>query len=483
MAKRWLPANRVAPSWVATPFPRKAATRGSIDDFVVPAHTELLQREYAGEAQRLLIPSATHNSRRSLAIRGRAAVFMVRALRWEPYLTPGVTEEILAQIAAGVVGPMQQRLFAEKQEAIEAELDYKSVEISRLIKSADARERSLGLVRAACELCGAYRGAEFLPCNSSKEFSGETQRADYASVVSSARLPVRFTGNVVFGSGGSAAPTTRGSRGNRKDEGRDDVMSSRRAELALCWVRSGSNCTNNSVAIGFAVLSEMAVSLTTVILVAADMAVERQSESMTNRQAIAGLICEELRPHAVLSTGLAADTPHNISLYLTEDGGAEFMAGGVRAHCLAGSCPRSEDTGGVHVWCMQWRGDSSVGEPSTVTCLEFGVDAPAPEQAKSARFEYATDLRHASGSDAGASPRCTSSLPLEERLTRDLATLCFGTPPSRGMSLDAEWSLPLAYTVESQESEGDTLVPPVDTEHGAPVGYMPMTQSGDPITA
>jgi len=66
--------------------------RGEKDEFTTPWHVDTLKRGCRGEVLRLEMPGATHISARPDEFIARAAVFLVRALRWEKHLPPNVVD-------------------------------------------------------------------------------------------------------------------------------------------------------------------------------------------------------------------------------------------------------------------------------------------------------------------------------------------------------------------------------------------------------
>lgn len=121
---------------------------GDKDDFISLSHSERLKQAYAGESSLIVMPGMTHATRRSPNFLGRAALFLVRALRWEEHLPDGVTEETLKELSMGRLPhgayPEVQRqvVLWDKQGWCEGQAIRTDV-----------------LITAACQACPAYKTA------------------------------------------------------------------------------------------------------------------------------------------------------------------------------------------------------------------------------------------------------------------------------------------------------------------------------------
>jgi len=351
---------------------------GDKDDFVAPSHSELLQRDYRGEARRLTMAGLSHATRRPEAFIARASVFLVRALRWEPHLPPGVTEETLAALASRLAkGPQGER--RELPQVADAAI----AEIKALL-AGGTEDVSLGLVRAACELCPAYRGASLVSCRVPPALPSSHLRA---------RCPARFAGRLTFAGD--------------------------HAEVAICWVQAAAASDTKSV--HFAVLSPMAVSLTAVLL--------SRGAGGAQGPTCAGLACQAVEPLGLSAprggTALHSGQPHEVALQITADG-AELSVGDVSVSAAAPS------DGEVHLWCMQWDRDSS----SPKALLELW-EQPGPFTWNVSNQHSTSGISHRQGGAAATDG--------QRRLAEDLATLCLGTQRETS-TMDAECGPPCADT-------------------------------------
>eukprot|EP00928_Gymnodinium_smaydae_P078727 TRINITY_DN62814_c0_g1_i1.p1 TRINITY_DN62814_c0_g1~~TRINITY_DN62814_c0_g1_i1.p1 ORF type:complete len:676 (+),score=99.58 TRINITY_DN62814_c0_g1_i1:137-2164(+) len=378
---------------------------GAADDFVVPEHSDLLCRDYAGEKKRLLMPGETHTSRRPRQIRGQAAVFLVRALRWEAHLPHGVTERSLARLAIGALpNSFAGGVKDSPQRALAVGIEREIVELLNSKRDADV---ACGLIRIACELSGAYCGAELLRCT-----CRESNRAGASHFAEA--LPVAFTGSAAF-LGGTGSFENRGS------------------ELALCWVTDEA-VRHYAVAgcrIGFALLSPTALSLAEVELLPS---LASDSGSGSDVQKICGMRCAALKPLALGATAgwvaFDAGRTQALELCLGADGIARFAAAGsaVRAslQSLQSSLEYSSSDGviddkrlnGVHLWCVHWRGKGEHG----------ASDAARLELMKSTEV-----------SETLAAPDVSvAESQFQERLASTLSTLCCNMPRIGGCQIDGQ---------------------------------------------
>jgi len=229
----------------------------------------------------------------------------VRALRWEPHLPAAITEERLAALALQVTDVARVPAGAAEELGREA---------AALLGSGDPADASLGLVRAACGLCAAYRGASLLGCNLASATSSSHIRA---------HCPVRLSGRLTFA----------GSH----------------AEAAVCWARAPGPegaCAGGRVT--FAVLSPTAASLTGVVL----------TKGCGRGSSCAGLECGAVEPLGLDAprggVALEPGRPHDVVLEASEHG-TELSVGGLR---VSDAFPC---TGELHFWCVHWPQDGSVG--------------------------------------------------------------------------------------------------------------------------
>jgi len=288
---------------------------GEKDDFVAPAHTELLQRSYKGEAQRLLMPGKTHAAARCEKFQQRAVVFLVRALRWEQFLPPGMGEGALASLAAGHV-LAARGLGPSGPCAAPAALER---ELAGLLGSPLPGRSARGLVLAACELCGAYRGAKLLP---GKEVS--------------AASPARFTCRL--------------------------TLASERAEVALCWVSGGALAEGGRV--HFAVITPTTLSTAHLVLRRRDSPLPLESIKSGARRLVAGLVLESIESADLKTVQLAPGRPHDVALRV-HAGGVELRAGGEQL-----DVPAAAPVGDIHLCLVRWC------EEGDVSCERLEASAP-----------------------------------------------------------------------------------------------------------
>jgi len=77
---------------IARSFVPMLFLHGGEDEFALPSHSVALAQASQGETQRLVMPGLGHHTARPDGFVARAAVFLVRALRWEDHLPPGVPD-------------------------------------------------------------------------------------------------------------------------------------------------------------------------------------------------------------------------------------------------------------------------------------------------------------------------------------------------------------------------------------------------------
>jgi len=201
---------------------------GDEDGFVQPHHSEILKQGWQGEASRFTMPSTDHNDHRQEKFLARATLFMVRALRWEDYLD----QMALKILEHGLLPTQANRQIVEQKvngsatlrAAAEFEQLALSEDIRKMTACKDPAVRQQGLVLAAAELSGAYRGAERLAVGQSGSLKMQ--------------MPAAFQGKICFA--------------------KDDT------EVAFGWV--GGTVPSLGYIVQFAVLSATALSISRVIL-------------------------------------------------------------------------------------------------------------------------------------------------------------------------------------------------------------------------
>jgi len=201
---------------------------GETDAFVQPHHSEILRKGWQGEATRLTMPDTEHNDHREEKFIARAALFMVRALRWESFLDNLALEALTKGLLPTTTNLTNVQSNSNGSATLMAAQHFEklalSSEIRKMATSRDVSERQLGLVLAAAELSGAYKGAE----------------------------------NVVLGPAGSMRMKLPGSFKGTMCFGKDDI------EVAFGWV--GGTLPSLGHVVQFAVLSATALSISRVIL-------------------------------------------------------------------------------------------------------------------------------------------------------------------------------------------------------------------------
>ncbi|CAK9074091.1 unnamed protein product [Durusdinium trenchii] len=201
---------------------------GEADAFVQPHHSELLRNGWQGEATRVTMPNTEHNDHREEKFLARAALFMVRALRWESFLDTMALEALTKGLLPTTtnISNVQSKMNGSATLAAAQHFEQLALssEIRKMAMSRDVSERQHGLVLAAAELSGAYKGAEKLDLSS----TGTLRMT----------LPASFKGTVCFG--------------------KDDI------EVAFGWV--GGTLPSLGHIVQFAVLSANALSISRVIL-------------------------------------------------------------------------------------------------------------------------------------------------------------------------------------------------------------------------
>ncbi|CAE7834665.1 unnamed protein product, partial [Symbiodinium microadriaticum] len=161
---------------------------GDEDGFVQPHHSEILKQGWQGEASRFTMPSTDHNDHRQEKFLARATLFMVRALRWEDYLD----QMALKILEHGLLPTQANRQIVEQKvngsatlrAAAEFEQLALSEDIRKMTACKDPAVRQQGLVLAAAELSGAYRGAERLAVGQSGSLKMQ--------------MPAAFQGKICF---------------------------------------------------------------------------------------------------------------------------------------------------------------------------------------------------------------------------------------------------------------------------------------------
>jgi len=312
---------------------------GELDDFVVPAHTQTLQRAYKGEVQRLTMPAMAHSSHRPAAFVAKAAVFLVRALRWEQFVPSGHGDRALSELLAGRLSFNRFGSALARDEA--PLLSQKTMElVGTLLKSPSKKDVCSGLLQAALGLCGPYKGAEFLPCQWGGVVACATPCGRRgSSSYRSAPTPARFHGKLTF--------------------------FDNQSEVALCWLRSRSAQPSGG-RVEFAVISPTVASLTRVVLGPRECRLKtstgQQPTSITNNPAPGDLQCTHVEPMDLRTLALQTNEPHDIALRISPSGRTELLVNGQRVAHVAAPAEEECDVGThqdveevVHLWCVQWR--------------------------------------------------------------------------------------------------------------------------------
>lgn len=398
---------------------------GEEDEFIKPSQSEQLKNKYVGECMRILMPAADHTSPRSLVFWQRAAVFMVRALRWEPFLPPSYTEERLAKL-----GDTREETHAVKSAASHIGKPMIDQEVICLLMSSERAEHCLGVIMGACDVC-AYRGAELLPCK--LPTGGSTPSAGIYNAHCRSSVPAGFQGSVNFATD--------------------------RAEIALCWVQLGVKARRNTAdyRVYFAMLSANAISLTRVTLlydlgVTIDAIKAMPREQMMERlralreakemgRSCGGLRCVSVEPLLLSAAQLLPGHSHDVKLTIS---GSRIILTAAGARLEYADADHEEQ---VELWCMQWRSPSNTGKDSD-TCLQLApLPDPLREAAKdqesrslapgalSAQKNLSAEppegafavINASLSSDGSRNGSLSSTLPFEERLAQSLAKMCLGS--------------------------------------------------------
>ncbi|CAK0809997.1 unnamed protein product [Prorocentrum cordatum] len=286
---------------------------GDKDTFISPKHSEELRRCCGGDADLLKVREGTHNSPRPQATMVRAALFLLRAMRWEDQLPQGVTIKDVLNLAGRAGAPPQAPLMGQSA--------HGDGSIQALLESAAPANVSLGIVKVACRLVAPYAGAEVI------SFRGPAAAVEPLR----ARLPACVSGTL--------------------------RLRSEHTEFALCWVegdlpRLGRGGGATRVRVWFALASTAALSLTSVLL-------RFGGAPPKDRVPLAGFVCEAVdTADQALTRALHAGWQSRVSLAVGLDGAAEVRAGDAqatnaawRASAAAGEAGTAED---ACVWALQW---------------------------------------------------------------------------------------------------------------------------------
>mmetsp|Transcript_71553 Transcript_71553/g.186060 ORF Transcript_71553/g.186060 Transcript_71553/m.186060 type:complete len:657 (-) Transcript_71553:97-2067(-) len=371
---------------------------GEQDVFVTPAHSERLRQAYCGEAQRLTMPNASHASNRADKFIARAAVFLVRALRWESFLPTGSGERAFAELEAGRllgrVGGAQRR---DEIPAMPAEV---ATRITRFLQSKEPQNICSGLLQAALSICPPYRGAEFLSSGfSSSVGASPSPCGRRRSIHRTTSCPARFMGQVTF--------------------------PDHQAELGLCWVRS-AHASADGGGVECALLSTSVASLTSVALA-------RRAGGAGRAVSAGDLQCTSVEPKDVGTLSLEVGRPYDIVLIVGSSGVVELQVDGRTVACASATAlpcqvgaASSSSVQELHLWIVQWKQNAAGGDvDDDAIGVQLHLDsAPAEQEPDVATFSLGPRRRPISIADE-ATP---AEPPLEERMAETLATLCFGRP-------------------------------------------------------
>jgi len=326
---------------------------GDKDTFIAPSHSEALRHAYTGEASFISVAGGTHSSRRPIASLARAAVFLVRALRWEEHLPPSFTEEALAEFAS-----TGSRAQAARARCLDPKI--RASEIQELLASQRASSVSFGLVRAACALTGAYHGASLLKCS----VPASSEQIHHFS----AQRPVTFLGQVTF-------PVSE-------------------AEASLCWVEDAELGSKSEWQVYFAMFSATSISLTRVQLVRGN-ASHGNDDVSGGSFSCAGLTCSAVETIDIDDVELAITGSHKLSLCITP--GCAFLKLGsswVGGAVLGGATGTRASE--VHLWALQWThrqdADSIQMQLTSTSTLPPDIVPPHPRNAREQRHATLLDL-------------------------------------------------------------------------------------------
>lgn len=307
---------------------------GDKDDFISPKHSEELRRCCGGDADLLKVHEGTHNSSRPLETMARAALFLVRAMRWEDQLPPGVTVQDVVNLSGRAGAPLQAPLMGQNING--------NGSIQALLESAAPANVSLGIVKVACRVVAVYAGAEVISCIPGSTAAVEPLRA---------RLPATMSGTL--------------------------RLRSEHTEFALCWVEGGLPQLGRGgiarVRVWFALASTAALSLTSVLL-------RFGGAPPKDKVPLAGFVCEAVdTADQALTSALRAGRQSQFSLVMGLDGSAEVKAGDARVtnaawRASAAAAGEAGAAGDVCVWALQWR---RAGESGGVNVqLQAATTAP-----------------------------------------------------------------------------------------------------------
>ncbi|CAJ1386690.1 unnamed protein product [Effrenium voratum] len=300
---------------------------GDEDAFVQPHHSEILRKGWQGEATRVLMPGLEHNDHRDEKFVARATLFMVRALRWEAFIDPMALEAITKGLLPTTPNQRAVESKMNGSATLKAEEHFEqlalSAEIRKMVASREVSQRQLGLVLAAAELSGAYRGAESLSLGAAGGLRN--------------KLPASFAGKVCFG--------------------RDDI------EVAFGWV--GGMVPPLGHLVLFAVLSSTALSISRVVL---------KPLRGGGFSCVSGV--QQLHMEAV---ELPLNQPLEFQLFMPAGHCAQLVVNGHVAGSseMPPGAERLECPGFVEPCCWCWRPGNSKLE---VSLSKADLDPPSPRQ-------------------------------------------------------------------------------------------------------
>lgn len=312
---------------VGTSFVPALFLHGDNDDFVAPSHSETLRQVYPGEAQRLVMPDVSHSEHRSDKFLARAAVFLVRALRWENSLPNDGGKAAFQTLTEGSL-PGRPPCKTESP-ALKREL---AIELTRCLQANDEKTIASGIVRLALTLCAPYNGSSSLRCEFAPEscvacsLSPGVQRASEYRTWSK---PTRIRGTIQF--------------------------SDPQAEVGFCWVDSGNICRDGGD-VEIAVLSTTSASLNTVRL-------EPSSNKLVHHPG--GLDISSVRPRDFGSFSLEIGQKYNYELLVHAVGTAEILIEGksiAKSFILPLGERNISPIGDVHLWVVEWTSSSNAKE-------------------------------------------------------------------------------------------------------------------------
>eukprot|EP00931_Biecheleriopsis_adriatica_P096030 TRINITY_DN69676_c0_g1_i1.p1 TRINITY_DN69676_c0_g1~~TRINITY_DN69676_c0_g1_i1.p1 ORF type:complete len:645 (-),score=109.80 TRINITY_DN69676_c0_g1_i1:30-1964(-) len=366
---------------------------GEQDDFVVPKHSEDLKKGWQGEATRLLMPETDHNCQRPQRFIARSALFFVRAFRWEAHVENRLA---LAAITEGLLPTTEnQRTMQCRNQGSEgvilAEHQLQQQAVSRgiyeMATSPDPGVRRRGVLLAAAELSGAYRGAESLQLEGNLHSSLDAPAFQGNSIET--KFPACFKGDLCLGS--------------------------HEVEVAFSWVAGFIPSVGHCIY--FAVVSSRVLSLSRVVL--------RATGGEPGQAGFAGFLCNGVEPITLESVEIELATKIDLELRMTGGLSAELLVGGDVIATEQTPTGSAELPASIELSCWCWRPRDAVVKVSLAAVEEVPPSSPR-----------CWDRR--TGSSAG---RSSAGQAPKEQLADELASLCLGTC--------RQPSLPLCHPPES----------------------------------